>query len=82
MSTKCVLGKVTTNRHTGMPLSVPCDVAWCTRYPLEAATCTVIFFGGDWTDAGIAAICGLVAAMVECVIDVLLAQISSPAHAC
>ena len=28
-------------------------------YPLLAATCVVIFFGGDWLDAGIAAICGV-----------------------
>ena len=34
-------------------------------YPLEAATCAVIFFGGDWADAGVAAICGLVAGLVE-----------------
>jgi hypothetical protein len=29
------------------------------------ATCTVIFFGGDWFDSGVAAICGLVAGLVE-----------------
>lgn len=34
-------------------------------YPLEAATCAVIFFGGDWKDAGVAAVCGLVAGLVE-----------------
>eukprot|EP00527_Entomoneis_sp_CCMP2396_P003170 CAMPEP_0198140842 /NCGR_PEP_ID=MMETSP1443-20131203/3926_1 /TAXON_ID=186043 /ORGANISM="Entomoneis sp., Strain CCMP2396" /LENGTH=680 /DNA_ID=CAMNT_0043803377 /DNA_START=151 /DNA_END=2193 /DNA_ORIENTATION=- len=34
-------------------------------YPLEAATCTVIFFGGDWYDAGVAAVCGLAAGLVE-----------------
>mmetsp|Transcript_19673 Transcript_19673/g.29034 ORF Transcript_19673/g.29034 Transcript_19673/m.29034 type:complete len:708 (-) Transcript_19673:160-2283(-) len=34
-------------------------------YPLEAATCTVIFFSGDWFDASIAAICGLVAGLIE-----------------
>ena len=28
-------------------------------YPLMAATCTVIFFGGDWNDAGVAAVCGI-----------------------
>lgn len=33
--------------------------------PLEAATCAVIFFGGDWEDFGIAAICGAAAALVE-----------------
>jgi hypothetical protein len=30
-------------------------------YPLESATCAVIFFGGDWMDAAVAAICGLAA---------------------
>ena len=34
-------------------------------YPLQAATCAVIFFSGDWADAGVAAICGLVAGLVE-----------------
>lgn len=34
-------------------------------YPLEAATCAVIFFGGDWTDAGVAAVTGLCAGIVE-----------------
>eukprot|EP00526_Cylindrotheca_closterium_P007251 CAMPEP_0113658378 /NCGR_PEP_ID=MMETSP0017_2-20120614/31678_1 /TAXON_ID=2856 /ORGANISM="Cylindrotheca closterium" /LENGTH=689 /DNA_ID=CAMNT_0000572629 /DNA_START=68 /DNA_END=2137 /DNA_ORIENTATION=+ /assembly_acc=CAM_ASM_000147 len=34
-------------------------------YPLEAATCAVIFFGGDWTDAGVAAAAGLCAGIVE-----------------
>jgi hypothetical protein len=34
-------------------------------YPLEAATCAVIFFGGDWYDAGIAAVTGLTAGIVE-----------------
>lgn len=34
-------------------------------YPWEAATCAVIFFGGDWMDAGVAAICGLVAGTAE-----------------
>lgn len=34
-------------------------------YPLVAATCTVIFFGGDWADAGIAAVCGLAGGLVE-----------------
>lgn len=34
-------------------------------YPLEAATCAVIFFSGDWYDAMVAAICGLVAGIVE-----------------
>jgi len=34
-------------------------------YPLEAATCAVIFFSGDWYDAGVAAVCGLAAGIVE-----------------
>ena len=34
-------------------------------YPFQAATCAVIFFGGDFLDAGIAAICGLTAGLVE-----------------
>lgn len=34
-------------------------------YPLEAATCAVIFFGGDWRDAGVAAATGLTAGLVE-----------------
>uniref|UniRef100_A0A7S2YE62 Threonine/serine exporter-like N-terminal domain-containing protein n=1 Tax=Entomoneis paludosa TaxID=265537 RepID=A0A7S2YE62_9STRA len=34
-------------------------------YPLEAATCAVIFFSGDWYDAGVAAVCGLAAGLVE-----------------
>jgi len=34
-------------------------------YPFQAATCAVIFFAGDWYDAGIAALCGLVAGCVE-----------------
>ena len=34
-------------------------------YPFEAATCAVIFFSGDWRDAGIAALCGLVAGSLE-----------------
>lgn len=34
-------------------------------YPLEAATCAVIFFGGDWRDAGVAAITGLASGLVE-----------------
>lgn len=34
-------------------------------YPIEAATCAVIFFSGDWYDAGIAALCGFVAGLVE-----------------
>ena len=34
-------------------------------YPIEAATCTVIFFGGDWEDAGVAACCGFAAGCVE-----------------
>ena len=34
-------------------------------YPLEAATCTVIFFGGDWKDASVAAVTGIAAGLVE-----------------
>jgi len=34
-------------------------------YPLEAATCAVIFFGGDWNDAGVAAVTGLCAGLME-----------------
>jgi hypothetical protein len=34
-------------------------------YPLEAATCAVIFFGGDWKDAGIACLTGFAAGMIE-----------------
>jgi len=32
---------------------------------LEASTCAVIFFGGDWKDAGVAAICGFCSGLVE-----------------
>mmetsp|Transcript_26627 Transcript_26627/g.63859 ORF Transcript_26627/g.63859 Transcript_26627/m.63859 type:complete len:653 (+) Transcript_26627:35-1993(+) len=34
-------------------------------YPLQAATCAVIFFNGKWIDAGVAAICGLAAGLLE-----------------
>ena len=34
-------------------------------YPAESATCAMIFFGGDQTDAGIAALCGLAAGLVD-----------------
>jgi hypothetical protein len=34
-------------------------------YPLEAATCAVIFFGGDWYDAGVAAVTGIATGLVE-----------------
>jgi len=34
-------------------------------YPLEAASCAVIFFGGDTFDALIAAVCGLAAGLIE-----------------
>jgi len=34
-------------------------------YPLQAATCTVIFFSGDWTDSGVAAVCGLTAGILQ-----------------
>ena len=34
-------------------------------YPFQAATCCVIFFGGDWWDAGVAAVCGITAGLIE-----------------
>jgi len=34
-------------------------------YPLVAATCTVIFFGGDWKDFAVATVCGIVAGLIE-----------------
>ena len=34
-------------------------------YPLVAATCTVIFFGGGLQDAGAAVVCGLVSGLIE-----------------
>lgn len=34
-------------------------------YPLLAMTCAVIFFGGDWTDGGIAALCGFATGVLE-----------------
>ncbi|KAL7541147.1 hypothetical protein ACHAXR_012882 [Thalassiosira sp. AJA248-18] len=34
-------------------------------YPVQAATCAVIFFGGRWIDAAVAAICGLAAGLIE-----------------
>jgi len=34
-------------------------------YPIEAATCAVIFFGGDSMDALVAAICGVAAGLIE-----------------
>lgn len=34
-------------------------------YPLQAATCCVIFFGGDLRDAGVAAVCGIMAGLIE-----------------
>mmetsp|Transcript_10559 Transcript_10559/g.23382 ORF Transcript_10559/g.23382 Transcript_10559/m.23382 type:complete len:633 (-) Transcript_10559:58-1956(-) len=34
-------------------------------YPLQAAACAVIFFNGTWVDAGVAAICGLFAGLLE-----------------
>ena len=34
-------------------------------YPIVAATCTVIFFGGDRDDAVVAAVCGLATGFVE-----------------
>jgi len=40
-------------------------------YPLEAATCAVIFFSGDWADAYVAAICGLVSGLIEYIIGLI-----------
>lgn len=34
-------------------------------YPCLAATCAVIFFGGQWKDAGVAAICGVATGLFE-----------------
>jgi len=34
-------------------------------YPFQAATCCVIFFGGDWNDCWVAAICGITAGLIE-----------------
>jgi len=34
-------------------------------YPAVAATCTIIFFNGDWNDAGVAACCGLGSGLME-----------------
>ncbi|CAB9520779.1 expressed unknown protein [Seminavis robusta] len=34
-------------------------------YPLMASTCTVIFFGGDWWDAAVAAITGISTGLLE-----------------
>ena len=38
-------------------------------YPGQAATCAVIFFSGEWLDAALAAICGLVAGLIEYVLS-------------
>lgn len=40
-------------------------------YPLEAATCAVIFFSGDWFDAGVAAVTGLVAGIIEYILTTI-----------
>ena len=37
-------------------------------YPAVASTCAVIFFGGDWKDFGIAALCGLATGLVELIL--------------
>ena len=34
-------------------------------YPIQAATCAVIFFSGKWRDAALAAICGFAAGLVD-----------------
>lgn len=38
-------------------------------YPFQAATCCVIFFQGDWIDAGVAAVCGLCAGIIDAVMS-------------
>jgi len=38
-------------------------------YPLQAATCCVIFFGGDWRCALVAAVCGIIAGLIEWVLS-------------
>ena len=43
-------------------------------YPFEAATCAVIFFGGDFTDAGVAALCGFATGFVEMCLGFLSGQ--------
>ena len=40
-------------------------------YPAEAATCAMIFFGGDLEDAGIAAICGFATGFADLVVGKL-----------
>jgi hypothetical protein len=34
-------------------------------FPLEAATCAVVFFGGGWRDGAVAALCGLVCGLID-----------------
>jgi len=34
-------------------------------YPVLAMSCAVIFFGGDWNDSGIAALCGIISGLIE-----------------
>ena len=34
-------------------------------YPLEAFTCCVMFFGGDWWDGAVAALCGLLTGLLQ-----------------
>lgn len=41
-------------------------------YPFEASFCAVIFFGGDWTDAGVAALTGLATGIVEYVLSTVI----------
>eukprot|EP00566_Odontella_aurita_P008558 CAMPEP_0113579078 /NCGR_PEP_ID=MMETSP0015_2-20120614/29868_1 /TAXON_ID=2838 /ORGANISM="Odontella" /LENGTH=673 /DNA_ID=CAMNT_0000483017 /DNA_START=79 /DNA_END=2100 /DNA_ORIENTATION=- /assembly_acc=CAM_ASM_000160 len=38
-------------------------------YPFLASTCAVIFFGGQWRDAGVAAICGVAAGVAEYILS-------------
>jgi len=34
-------------------------------YPIQAATCCLVFFGGDYKDAGISSLCGITAGLIE-----------------
>ena len=40
-------------------------------YPGLAATCAVIFFNGNWYDAGIAALCGLATGLLEWFLSII-----------
>ena len=43
-------------------------------YPLQASTCAVIFFKGNWTDGGIAAVCAVSAGLLEYVLEYIGGQ--------